>query len=114
MKKKNVKLEYYVIRVDSNTNQIKRYNIFYNGFIDELSKRMKRDNIDNKDKLKDYLKRWAMYNYWSKCECEILVGSLFKYKEEDLEKIDIWYQIEKNLDMITDYVINKCQIKFDK
>ena len=114
MKKKNVKLEYYVIRVDSSTDKLKRYNIFYDGFIEELAKRMKRDNIDNREKLKDYLKRWAMYNYWSRCECEIVVGSLFKHSEEDLKKIDMWYQIEKNLDMITDYIINKCKIEFSR
>ena len=31
---------------------------------------------------------------------------------EEFEKIDIWYQIEQNLDRITDYVISELDIKF--
>ena len=54
-----------------------------------------------------------MYHYWCKCEYEIFIGS-FLTKEDDLEKIDAYRQIEMNLDRITEYIINELKIDFKK
>lgn len=56
-----------------------------------------------------------MYHYWSKTECEMAIGPLWFNKLEDLEqfeKIDMYRQIEMNLDRIVEYIINTMQIKF--
>ena len=52
-----------------------------------------------------------MYYYWSKSECEIQVAGLLAEKEEEFKKIDIWYQLEPNLDIITDYIIKTLRFK---
>ena len=53
--------------------------------------------------------KWARYYYWSRTEHEILVGGLFKNCK--LEKIDIFRQIEMNLDRITEYVNKELKIE---
>ena len=56
-----------------------------------------------------------MYHYWSKTECEMAIGPLWPKELKDLEKfekIDMYRQIEMNLDRITEYIINKMEIEF--
>lgn len=53
-----------------------------------------------------------MYYYWSKCEAEIAVGGLFIKSIEELEKIDIYSQLQPNLDRITEYVIKEMGFRF--
>lgn len=114
MKIKNVNLEYYVMYHDFNTNKIKRMNILGGNFAETLAKDIKNNKINNKESLKEYLKREFMYHYWSKSEFEIAVGGLHIRNIEELEKLDIWYQIELNLDIIADYIINKMKITFSQ
>lgn len=112
MKVKNVKLEWNVLLWDNNQNKVRNYNIFYHGFIERLHKEIvRKKSIKTYADLKEYIKRWAMYNYWCKCEFEIFIGD-FLTKEEDFEKIDAYRQIEMNLDRITEYVINELKINF--
>lgn len=53
-----------------------------------------------------------MYRYWSKCEHEIIISGLSARALEDAEKIDVWKQLEINLDNIVEYVNLKCDLKF--
>lgn len=109
---KNIKLEWYVLNHDFNADKIKNQNIFLMSDVDELKKARKNGKFTNKNELKEFLKRRFMNNYWCKAECEILVGGLFS-KSEKFEKIDMYRQIEMNLDQITDYVINQLGFRFD-
>lgn len=114
MKKHNVKLEWYVLNGDFNRDIVKKYNIFYEGFIDELEHRIKRDKVDNIEKFRNCIDSWAKYHYWSKTEFEIVVGDLMCRDLSRLEKIDVYYQLEMNLDNIVEYLINKLNIQFEK
>ena len=69
-------------------------------------------HIDNKEDLKEWLKRELMYYYWCKSECEYVIGGLFNHEEKDLQKLDIWFQLEINLDRIVDYVMKEMNISF--
>ena len=51
-----------------------------------------------------------MYYYWSKSECEFFISDLHG---NDYEKIDIWRQIEPNLNNIVDYINLKMDLKFE-
>ena len=53
-----------------------------------------------------------MYRYWSKCEHEIIISGLSARALEDAEKIDVWKQLEINLDNIVEYVNLKCDLKY--
>lgn len=112
MKIKNVKLEWYVINEDFNQHKIVRVNIF-NAYTPEyIAKRIKRDKIKTRAQLTETIKRILMNSYWCRAECEVLVKGLFA-DDDKTQKIDIWYQLEKNLDIIVDYIINKMQIKLE-
>lgn len=113
MKIKNVKLEYYVIHEDFNSRKLKRYNILNDIFKENLAEQIKKKKITNLVELKEWLKRDFMYHYWSKSEWELAIGGLFAKHPEEFEKIDVWYQIENNLDMIVDYINNKMELNFN-
>lgn len=104
MKVKNKKLEWNVLRHDFNSNRIVTYNVFGDSFKEELYKKYRSKKITNLEELKECIKRHCMYYYWSKCEHEIAMGGLNSNYPEEFEKIDVWHQLEINLDHIVQYV----------
>lgn len=113
MKIKNVNLEYYVMYHDFNSDKIKRINIFTNSLIEDIAKNIRNKKITNLLELQEYLKRDFMYHYWSKSEYEIAVGGLFSKHPEKFEKLDVWYQIEKNLPIIVNYVNQQMELNLN-
>lgn len=115
MKVKNVKLIWNVLCWNSNKKKVEDYNIFSDSFKEDVYKQIKNKRITNYKELEEYVKSWTMYHYWSKTECEMAIGPLWPNKLEDLdkfEKIDMYRQIEMNLDHIIQYIIDTMQIKF--
>lgn len=49
---------------------------------------------------KEFIRRWGMYMYWSRCEYEIIV-SPWPTQDKSI-KIDVWYQIEQNLGIVAE------------
>lgn len=117
MKIKNVNLEWNVLRWDFNSKKACKYNVMHNDFPERIAKAIRSPkgsyrHIDNKEDLKEWLKRELMYYYWCKSECEYVIGGLFNHEEKDLQKLDIWFQLEMNLDRIVDYVMKEMNISF--
>ena len=112
MRVKDVKLEWYVLWCDFNTDKIVKFNIFTRPFIDALHKEVLKKRITNLAQLKEYIRRWSLYYYWCKCEHEILVSGVFAKSMDDMEKIDVDFQIKMNLDRITEYVNAECKLNF--
>lgn len=106
-------LKYYAIRYDFNSRQIKPYNALA-GWEEDIKKARKQKKFSTKEEFKNWLDGQFQYYYWSKSECEILVGGLHIRDEKELEKIDIYYQLKPNLDIITDYIIKELNFKFSK
>lgn len=112
MKVKNVKLEWYVLMWDSNEKKVVNYNVLGKELVERLHKEIvQKKTITNYQQLKENIRHWCMYYYWSKCECEIEVGYMFADRK-DFEKIDAWRQIEMNLDRMCEYIIRECKIEF--
>ena len=111
MKVKNVNLEWYVLDWSTNEKKIKPYNILHN-LEENIAREVRAKRIYDKSILKEYLKTEFMHHYWSKSEFEIVVGSLFSEYPKEFEKIDIWKQIEPNLNNIVDYVDIKMKLNF--
>ena len=109
MKVKNVNLEWYVLRWDSNAKKVMNYNILQ-WRKEDIAKEVRSGHVYNKSILREYLKTVFMYEYWSKTECEFYISDLHG---NDYEKIDIWRQIEPNLDRIVEYVNEKMELKFE-
>ena len=108
MKMKNVELKWYVFRWDFNAKKITNYNVL-SGLAEDIAKKVQAKKINNKDTLKEYLKKEFMYHYWSRTEHEVYISDLHG---SEGEKIDIWRQVEPNLDNIVDYVNLKMELKF--
>ena len=118
MKIKNVKLEWYAFRYDSNDHKIVWTNVL-RGMEEEIAKKIKKGSKDNwkpvtdYQSFKDWLKGEFMYHYWCKSEHEVIIADLFDNKDEaKWEKHDIWWQLEPNLDRICEYIIREMEIKF--
>ena len=108
MKVKNVNLEWYVLYWDFNKRKVINHNILQ-WSKEHIINEIKHEKIYNKKLLKDYLKTYFIYNYWNKSEYEFFISDL---KGNYYEKIDIWRQIESNLDRITEYVNREMRLNF--
>lgn len=118
----NAKLEYNVLFYDFNNKKFISKNIFYKGALADIIEYIKREielpiglsyestyNI-----IKKCIMKWAKYNYWSKREYEIIVGDLDENDIEGYKKIDIYYQILLNIDLITKYFCLEVFNKLDE
>ena len=113
MKIKNKNLEWNVLMADFNTKKIKNYNVLGYELVDRLhTKIVKKKEITNYEQLKEDVRSWCMYYYWSKTECEIGVGGMFAKYPDEYEKIDAFRQIEMNLDRMCEYIMRELDIKF--
>lgn len=95
-----MQLEWNVFFHDFNSNEIVSYNIFYKGWEKEVLE----NNPQTLSELKKEIIKWAKYHYWCKAEFEIAIGGLFSKYPKDFEKIDVYRQIEMNIDRIVEYV----------
>lgn len=111
MKIKKSNLEWYVLNYDYNSKKLINYNVM-SGIAELIGKKVKSGAIHNKETLREFLKREFMHDYWCRAEYEILVSELGAVTTDKAEKIDIWRQLEMNLDQIVEYVNLKCDLKF--
>lgn len=108
MKIKGKKLEWNVLNWDFNSNKLIHYNVFYDNYIEELSKLHKKNEISTLADLKEFTSKYFL-NYWSRTEYEIVVGDLFT-KQEEMQKVDVYEQLMMNIDRIVEYVNNELEI----
>lgn len=112
MKYKRINLEWNVLNWDNNLKKIKSINILDDDLKTIIYKKIRSKKIKNYKELKEFLNRRFQYHYWSRCEYEIAIGSIFMKDMIEAEKIDVYDQIKINLDRITEYIINKMEIEF--
>lgn len=115
-KRRNKDLEWFAFYQDFNSDKLIFTNVFRSNFVEDILKRVKSKSqfrkIDSYDSLKEAIRTEFVHDYWSKSEYEVIVSN---WSGKDFEqKIDIWYQLEPNLDRITEYVIRELQLDFDK
>lgn len=108
---KKLKFEWYVLNENFNRNHsIEPYNIFNNIRVNEgtnaLCVKYKRDKMKFEDFVEE-LRKIIMWQEWSRCEYEIVVGSLFAHEEKDLKKIDCYQQALPNMKIIAKYVLEE-------
>ena len=115
-KRRNKDLEWFAFYQDFNSDKLVFTNVFRSDFVEDILKRVKSKSqfrkIDSYDSLKEAIRAEFVHDYWCKSEYEVIVSN---WSGKDFEqKIDIWYQLEPNLDRITEYVIRELQLDFDK
>lgn len=104
MKIKNINLEWNVLLFDWNKKTTINYNIFSFRFIELVNEKLNKNELQNIDELKQLILNWSRRKYWCKSEYEILVGDLSIRDVRSLEKIDVFRQIEMNIDRIVEYI----------
>lgn len=104
MVKKSMKLEWYVLWNEFNSDEIRWFNIFRNINVIKGVEMSLKKYVDYPT-FKEEMEKVFKYSFWSKAEYEILVSGLSKNSET--YKIDIWYQIEPNLDLICRHIIEE-------
>ena len=91
-------LVYNVIKYDFNSKKFEPYNIFL-----YLEKKYKKD--PPKDTFRETLKQWILnnckYEFWCRCEYELILTP-WPPNSDIAKKIDIYWQVEMNIDAITD------------
>lgn len=103
-------LNWYAFYWDCNSNSLERTDVIHSDLIDEVKKAIKKSQDFNQ--IKEIIRRDLMWHYWSKSEWEVLVSDLHLHTPKHrIEKIDIYYQLEPNLDRITEYMINNLTTK---
>ena len=100
-----MKLEYYVLRHEFNSDTIEKHNIFNNGYVDERLEDLLKNFVTLED-FKEKLDKLFIYCYAHKVEYEVIVsGVVCKYDNQF--KISIYDQIKPNLDLIARYIIEQ-------
>lgn len=103
MKKLFGKLHWNVLRHDFNSHKFEVYDIMREDVLDDIYKLKDKSY----EAVKEAIRKWAMYHYWSKCEYEFIVTDLWN---KDEEKIDAFRQIDMNLDRLTEYVMRGLEL----
>lgn len=113
MRVKHSNLKWNVLRYDFNSGKIVSYDVM-GGVAEALQKQMRLGKVYDKATLKNFLQSEFMSHYWSRAEHEVMLMSNIhdNLEKEYMEKIDVWKQLEINLDQIADYIIYKCNLKF--
>lgn len=108
MRIKKGNLRWYVLQWDHNQNKVTSLNILEDS-VEDLAGEVRSGRVHNKSTLREYLKTYFIYYYYSRAEYEFIVSDLCKRHSE---KIDIWKQIEPNLNTIVEYINMECDLKF--
>ena len=110
---KQVSLEWNVLQYDFNLGRIVRYNVleYSEWLISSIKRAIKKKEVVDYNSLKEFISRKLKARYWSRAEYEIMVSGLITKKEP--QKIDVWYQIEMNIDSFVEYINDKLKLGID-
>ena len=113
---RNKNLIWYAFMQEPNSSNLYYINVLGTDFAEDILKRLKSKNknihISSYTDLKEVVKAELMSKYWSRCEYEILVTNWIGKEME--QKIDVWFQLEPNLDRIVDYIMQQLRIEFEE
>lgn len=96
--------QFNVLVWDINANKVVPYNVLPY-FRDKYESRKKSERPKTREEWKKFVERWGKYQYWARCEYEILILP-WPSKNEEV-KIDVWDQIEMNIDTIVDLLMEE-------
>ena len=97
-------MEWYVLRHEFNEDKIESFNIFHSvRFYDGVEEALKK--FVTYDTFKEEIRIQLFCAFGSKVEYEIICSGLFEKSEEF--KIDIYYQVLPNLDILCRYIIEQ-------
>ena len=104
-------LKYYVIGYDFNENKVYRANIFNNVYIYTRTVELIEKYLEDKnfEEFHKDLTSTIKHEMWSRFQYEISVNEPFPKDLERSEKIDFFYQFEKNSYMVARFIIDEVE-----
>lgn len=76
-------------------------------FRNEYEEKKKSQRPKTREEWEEFVTSKGRYMFWSRCEWEIIVSEWPPAKEDRSVKIDVWYQIKNNLDLIVDILMDE-------
>ena len=115
MKRRNKDLKWYAFYQEFNGDKLTFTNVLGKDFAEEILKYVKSKNkyfhIGDYAGLRERVRLMLMHQYWSRTEYEVVVSNWHSHDME--QKIDIWFQLEPNLDRICEYIIRELQLDIE-
>lgn len=98
-----------VINYDCNRQKFIAYDVipYLVGAYKEYKENKYKNAPETFEEFKKFIKDESMYQFWSRCEYEIILVDWPNQKHE--EKWDVYQQIIMNLDIITKIVMEECK-----
>lgn len=96
-----------VIIYDCNHKKFEPYDIipYFVQTYEELKEKKYKKVPETFEEFKKFVREEGMYQFWSRCEYEIILVDWPGQKVE--KKIDVWNQIEMNWDLVTKLVMEE-------
>ena len=117
MTDKEYDFRFYALNYDFNGRKVEFFNVFNNILVYDYTVKAVKDYWKGKYTLEEFTKELdhiIMWQEWSRCEYEIMVGDLFEQDPNNYEKIDCYQQAHANIDLIVQQVINEFKKKHPK
>ena len=95
-----------VITYDPNHKKFVPYDIipYFVQTYEELKEKKYRKVPETFEEFKEFVRSEGMYQFWARCEYEVILVDWPGQKVE--KKIDVWNQIEMNLDIVAKIVMD--------
>lgn len=104
-RKSEKNMKWYVLISDFNKKEIIPYNIFNNGkFVDGIKELLEK-GIGEYSTFVEDLTKLCHYCFWCKAEYEVMIGDLFEEDVNKYKKVDVFAQIEPNMELLADYIL---------
>ena len=110
--------EFNVIVWDINRDELITYDVLPY-FRKEYSECRKKDRPHTREEWKAFVRRRGMYKFWGQCQWEFQISAwppimdftqnppVIDPKKDKRIKIDVWQQIENNLDIVVELLMNE-------
>lgn len=96
---KKPKFSWNVFRWNVNRDELETYDVV--PLLLSQYKSLKKDKRPKtKEEFSEFIRSEAMYFFWSKCECEVIIHGWPKFRND--EKVDIYDQLRLNWDAFID------------
>lgn len=106
-----MKHTFNVIIYDINKKTVVPYDVIPY-FVYSWNKDSLKSKVSNKEMFKTWVEKTSKYNYWARCEYEILIAPWPYIEEKDkMVKIDVHHQLIHNLDILVDILIDELELK---
>ena len=117
MTDKEYDFHFYALNYNFNGKKLEFYNVFNNIHVYDSTVKAVKDYWKGKYTLEEFTKELdhiIMWQEWSRCEYEIMVGDLFEQDPNKYEKFDCYQQAHANIDLVAQQVINEFKNKHPK